>query len=99
VPWERTVSAHKNFTLTGHAGNRSPPGLYDRYLLRPLWPGATVTFVLSQRLVKKQSLPWTQRGAHVLLQTRVKTLNNELAAPFRRCYPDVQGEAPALLAA
>jgi len=48
---------------------------------------STVNFVLSKRFVKKQSMQWTKRGAHLLLQTRVKTLNNELAATFRRWYP------------
>jgi hypothetical protein len=60
---------------------------------------STVNFVLSKRLVKKQSMQWTRRGAHLLLQTRVKTLNNELAATFRHWYPDFQGEETAPLAA
>ena len=45
---------------------------------------STVNFVLSKRFVKSQSMQWTKRGAHLLLQTRVKTLNNELASTFRR---------------
>ena len=59
---------------------------------------STVNFVLSQRFVKKQSMQWTKRGAHLLLQTRVKTLNNQLAATFRRWYPDFQVEDTALAA-
>jgi hypothetical protein len=35
---------------------------------------------------------WTKRGAHLLLQTRVKTLNCELASVFQRWYPDMQVE-------
>jgi hypothetical protein len=31
---------------------------------------------------------WTHAGAHLLLQTRCKTINRELAATFRRWYPD-----------
>ena len=46
--------------------------------------------MLSKRFVKKQSMQWTKRGVHLLLQTRVKTLNNELAATFRHWYPDFQ---------
>jgi hypothetical protein len=34
----------------------------------------------------------TVRGAHLLLQTRVKTLNQELGAVFHRWYPDLQLE-------
>ena len=60
---------------------------------------STVNFVLSKRFVKKQSMQWTKRGAHLLLQTRVKTLNNELAPTFRRWYPDFQVEETAPLAA
>jgi hypothetical protein len=30
---------------------------------------------------------WTLRGAHLLLQTRTKVLNNELDEVFRRWYP------------
>ena len=59
---------------------------------------STVNFVLSKRFVKKQSMQWTKRGAHLLLQTRVKTLNNELAGTFRHWYPDFQVEDAALAA-
>jgi hypothetical protein len=41
---------------------------------------------------------WTKRGAHLLLQTRVKTLNQELGAVFRRWYPDLQVEEESLAA-
>jgi hypothetical protein len=34
----------------------------------------------------------------LLLQTRVKTLNQELAAVFRRWYPDLQVEEESLAA-
>jgi hypothetical protein len=56
---------------------------------------STVNFVLSKRFVKKQSMQWTKRGAHLLLQTRVKTLNNELGATCRRWYPDLRVEESA----
>ncbi len=59
---------------------------------------STVNYVLSKRFVKKQSMQWTKRGAHLLLQTRVKTLNNELASTFRRWYPGLQVEDTALAA-
>jgi hypothetical protein len=59
---------------------------------------STVNFVLSKRFVKKQSMQWTKRGAHLLLQARVKTLNNELASTFGRWYPGLQVEDTALAA-
>jgi hypothetical protein len=43
--------------------------------------------VVSRRFVKKQQMQWTLRGAHLLLQTRTKVLNNELEETFRRWYP------------
>ncbi len=59
---------------------------------------STVNSVLSKRFVKKQSMQWTKRGVHLLLQARVKTLNKELASTFRRWYPDFQIEDTALAA-
>jgi hypothetical protein len=32
-------------------------------------------------------MAWTMRGAHLLLQTRTKVLNDELDEAFRRWYP------------
>ena len=51
--------------------------------------------VVSQRFCKKQQTPWSQAGAHWLLQTRVRTLTGELSAILKRGYPgmDLQGEA------
>jgi len=43
-------------------------------------------------------LLWTKRGAHLLLQTRVNTLNRELGAVFQRWYPDLQLEEEPLAA-
>ena len=39
---------------------------------------STINQVMSRRFVKKQQMQWTLRGAHLLLQTRTKVLNNEL---------------------
>jgi hypothetical protein len=59
---------------------------------------STVNQVISKRFCKKQQMQWTKRGAHLLLQTRVKTLNQELGAVFRRLYPDLQVEEESLAA-
>jgi hypothetical protein len=37
---------------------------------------STINQVVSRRFVKKQQMAWTLRGAHLLLQTRTKVLNN-----------------------
>jgi len=48
---------------------------------------STINQVVSRRFVKKQQMQWTLRGAHLLLQTRTKVLNEELDDAFRRWYP------------
>src|SRR2546422_3292044 len=50
----------------------------------PVWPK-----VVSKRFSKKQQMQWSKPGAHLLLQTRVKTLDGELGAVFKRWYPDM----------
>jgi hypothetical protein len=54
---------------------------------------STVNQVVSRRFVKKQQMGWTLKGAHLLLQTRTKVLNNELDDVFRRWYPKFRPQA------
>lgn len=51
---------------------------------------ATVNQVVSKRFVKKQQMRWTEQGAHLLLQLRVKVLNDELRQTFQRWYPGMR---------
>ncbi len=53
---------------------------------------STVNQVVSKRFCKRQQMQWSKRGAHLLLQTRVKTLNRELGTVFKRWYPDMEVE-------
>jgi hypothetical protein len=53
---------------------------------------STVNEVVSKRFCKKQQMQWSKEGAHLLLQTRVKTLDGELGAIFKRWYPDMDLE-------
>ncbi len=48
---------------------------------------STVNQVISKRMVKRQQMRWTPRGAHLLLQVRTRILNDELADDFHRWYP------------
>jgi hypothetical protein len=50
---------------------------------------STINWVVSKRMVKKQQMRWTKRGAHLLLQTRTKTLNGELRDTFCSWYPNM----------
>jgi len=54
---------------------------------------STVNEVVSKRFCKKQQMQWSKEGAHLLLQTRVRTLNGELADIFKRWYPDLDMKA------
>ena len=54
---------------------------------------STINQVVSRRFVKKQQMRWTLRGAHLLLQTRTKVLNNELEDAFRRWFPRFRHKA------
>ena len=44
---------------------------------------STIHYVVSRRFVKKQPMQWTLRGTHLLLQTRTKLLNGELAVVYK----------------
>jgi hypothetical protein len=48
---------------------------------------ATVNTVIGKRFAKRQQMQWTQRGAHLLLQTRTRTLDGTLRPMFDRWYP------------
>ena len=46
-----------------------------------------VNQVVSKRMVTKQQLRWTPRGAHLLLQVRTKVLDEGLTAVFQPWFP------------
>ncbi len=48
---------------------------------------SAVNQVISKRMVKKQQMRWTPRGAHLLVQIRTRVLNDQLADDFHRWYP------------
>jgi hypothetical protein len=54
-----------------------------------------VNQVLSKRMVKRQQMQWTQRGAHLLLQIRPRLLNEEWEGTFRRWHPDFSPQTPS----
>jgi hypothetical protein len=61
---------------------------------------SAVNQVVSKRMVKRQQMRWTQRGAHTLLQVRARVLNRQLRQDFERWHPQLaQNEAPQRLAA
>ena len=48
---------------------------------------STVNELISKRMAKKQQMRWTKKSAHLPLQARIKTLNNELKDQFYKWYP------------
>lgn len=70
------------------------PNYGDRYrhdeIISTAFVESTVNYVISKRFVKKQQMRWTQRGAHLLLQTRTQVLNDDLRKTFSRWYPGMQ---------
>jgi hypothetical protein len=53
---------------------------------------SAINQVVSRRFVKKQQMQWTLRGAHLLLQTRTRVLNEDLDDLFRRWYPKFRSQ-------
>ena len=61
---------------------------------------SVVNQVIAKRMVKKQQMRWTPRGAHLLLQVRTRVLNDQLASDFHRWYPGLShAPEPVSLAA
>jgi hypothetical protein len=50
---------------------------------------SAVNQVVCKRMVKKQQMRWTQKGAHLLLQVRVQVLNDDWRETFCRWYPSM----------
>jgi hypothetical protein len=48
---------------------------------------SAVNQVISKRMVKKQQMRWTPRGAHLLLQVRTRVRNDTLTHDYRRWIP------------
>jgi hypothetical protein len=53
---------------------------------------STVNTVIGKRFAKRQQMQWTPRGAHLLLQTRTRTLDGTLRSIFERWYPGLAND-------
>ena len=56
---------------------------------------SAVNQVVSKRVVKKQQMRWTPRGAHLLIQVRTRVKNDDLATEFQRWYPALVAPSPS----
>ena len=59
---------------------------------------STVNQVISKRMVKKQQMRWSQRGAHLLLQIRTRVLSGDWEDVFRRWYPGFRARTQPIFA-
>jgi hypothetical protein len=55
---------------------------------------SAINQIVDKRFDKRQSMRWTRRGAHLLLQTRTRVLNGDLDHLLRQRYPAFRA-APA----
>jgi hypothetical protein len=95
--WSPSAAADKlaagvaEFEVYIRNNQESIPNYGERYrqgeTISTAFVESTINQVVSRRFVKKQQMHWTLRGAHLLLQTRTKVLNDELEGVFRRWYP------------
>jgi hypothetical protein len=76
------------------ANQSSIPNYGDRYrhgeAIASSFAESKVNQVVSKRMVKKQQMRWTERGAHRLLQVRARVLNEDLRATFQGWYPGMR---------
>jgi hypothetical protein len=106
VPEERSERAKKLLKAVSEfrhyvaANGASIPSYGDRYrhgeTITMSFAEWTVNQAISKRMVKKQQMRWTERGAHRLLRVRIRVLNRELRATFQRSSPGMRtGPEPA----
>jgi hypothetical protein len=75
------------------------PNYGDRYrhgeTISTAFVESTVNQMVSKRMVKKQQMRWTKRGAHLLLQLRARVLDNDLREIFCGWYPEMSDSSTA----
>lgn len=60
---------------------------------------STVNTVVGKRFCKRQQMRWSKRGAHLMLQTRARTLDGTLRPKFQHWYPGLKTTAETRRAA
>jgi hypothetical protein len=90
----RLLKAVREFGNYISANQSFIPNYGDRYrhgeTISTAFVESTVNYVVSKRMVKKQQMRWSERGAHLLLQVRTQVLNEDLQTTFHRWYPVMQ---------
>lgn len=60
---------------------------------------STVNTVVGKRFGKRQQMRWSKKGAHLMLQTRARTLDGTLRQKFEQWYPGIKPYEGAPMAA
>ena len=60
---------------------------------------STVNTVIGKRFGKKQQMRWSKHGAHLMLQTRTRTLDGTLRTKFEQWYPGLKTAHETTIAA
>ncbi|MEI6188310.1 MAG: ISKra4 family transposase, partial [Alphaproteobacteria bacterium] len=58
---------------------------------------SAVNELISKRMAKKQQMRWIKKRVHLLLQVRIKTLDQALRHSFEKWYPNMRREHANLL--
>jgi len=99
VPTEKLATGLAEFEIYIRNNQEFIPNFGERYrqgeTISTAFVESTINQVVSRRFVKKQQMQWTLKGAHLLLQSRTKVLNNELEGVFRRWYPQFRAQEKA----
>jgi hypothetical protein len=94
----KLLKAVREFARYIRANASFLPNYGDRYrhgeTISSAFVESTVNQVVSKRMVKKQQMRWSPRGAHLLLQVRTAVLNEDLRSTFCRWYPGMPPAAP-----
>lgn len=90
----KLISALEEFDTYIRNNSALIPNYSNRYhygeVITTAFVESTVNELVAKRMVKRQQMRWTQKGAHLLLQLRVKTLNQELRQSFCHWYPKME---------
>jgi hypothetical protein len=98
VGWRKLLRAVNEFDSYIRANAGSIPNYGERHrageTISSSFVESAVNQVVSKRMVKKQQMRWTPRGAHLLLQVRTRVLNDDLVDDFHRWHAGFTHAAP-----
>ena len=90
----KLLKAVREFGIYITANRTFIPNYGDRYrhgeTISTAFVESAINQVVSKRMVKKQQMRWTDRGAHLLLQVRTRVLNEEWRSTLWHWYPAMQ---------